>query len=57
MTVLIDGKPHRTLVSCHHDGSFTFYDGKKWVERAAKAPWWIIVTLPEDEQRRVKAHQ
>ena len=57
MTILIDGKPHRTLVSCHKDGSFTFYDGKKWIERAAKVPWWIIATLPDDEQQRVKAHQ
>lgn len=49
MSVVIDGKSYRTLVSCH--------DGEKWVEQAAKVPWWVIATLPEDEQRRVKAHQ
>ena len=57
MSVVIDGISYRTLVSCHKDGSFTFYDREKWIERAVKVPWWVIVALPEDEQRRVKAHQ
>ena len=57
MTVVIDGVPHRTLVSCHEDGSFTYHDGEKWVERVAKVLWWIMATLPEDERRRVERHQ
>ena len=57
MTVIIDGKPHRTLVSCHKDGKFTYHDGKEWIKRVAEVPWWIVATLPDDEQRRVKAHQ
>ena len=57
MSVVIDGISYRTLVSCHKDGSFSYHDGKEWVKRAAKVPWWIIATLPDDEQRRVKAHQ
>ena len=57
MNILIDGIAYLTLVSCHRDGSFTFYDGEKWVERVAKVPWWVIASLPKEEQRRVKAHE
>jgi len=38
MSVVIDGISYRTLVTCHKDGSFTFYDGEKWIERAVKVP-------------------
>lgn len=56
MTVKIDGKTHGSLVSCHRDGTFSYYDGKAWVTNVRKVPGEVVRTLPVEEIARVNAH-
>ncbi len=55
MNVTIDGVVCRAMVSCHHDGLFSFYDGKDWVRKAKTVPLAVLVDLPEGERLRVRS--
>lgn len=50
-TVVMGGTP---CVSCHRDGSFTYHDGARWIERAPSVPASALARLPADERARVE---
>lgn len=41
-------------VSCHRDGTFTYHDGARWIERAPSVPPAVLARLPADEADRVR---
>jgi hypothetical protein len=45
-------------VTCHRDGSVTFYDPlrQQWIENARTIPIHALTALPRDEEDRVRRH-
>ena len=54
MTVLINGKPHLCLISCHQDDTFTYYSHGKWTT-SLTVPYAVLhdPELPAKEYYRV----
>jgi hypothetical protein len=50
------GHRYSTAVSCHHDGTFSFYDPHSdcWTLNALIVPHHVLATLPREERERVQ---
>jgi hypothetical protein len=54
MITNIDGRQAVTLVSCHFDETFSYFNGTDWVRKAKTVPLAVINDLPENEAYRVR---
>ena len=54
MTVLINGKPHTCLISCHKNKTFTYYSHGEWTT-SLTVPYAVLhdPELPAKEYYRV----
>ena len=55
MNVMIDGRPHLALISCHHDGTFSYFHEGEWHRKQRSVPREVLADpdLPEGERLRV----
>jgi hypothetical protein len=55
-SVLVQGKHCRPCVSCHKDGTFSFYCPLRltWISNAQTVPTYVRSLLPDDEMHCVE---